>query len=238
MQSKLRQFKIHIILGVFFVLIIPISYLGIHKLLDKIVDNIATKQKLQVEKEIFLSNSKEIYNLKKSVKYIEDNSKKIDILKDDSDSTNTKLYGELEKIALRTGNSKISISLPTYPKKNAKVNKNFVIGPASSNFSYITIKMVGTFNDSMNFLHALDNMHYISDVVSMTIERPKKVEGKKLKDEIDRYGGEKLVKSKFDIVFYLKTNIKDKKNSKSKTPNPNVNMKLVEQRKKIALPER
>lgn len=238
MKLKFRQYKIHVILGIFFIVIIPLSYFGVKKLIEISAEKVISKQRMQVEKEIYLSNTSEIPKLRKDMNYIEKNKKKINLLKEDTEEVNTELYGELEDIAISTGNSKVSIDLSKYISTVSEKNTKFVIEPISPNFFYVTIEMVGTFNDTLSFLHALDNMKYISDVISFTMEKPKKVEGKKLKDEIDRYGGKELVKSKFNIVFYLKTDKKSKKNKKEKVADPNVDMDLVEKAKNIPLPVR
>ena len=188
-----------------------------------------------------MSNASEIPKLRKNIKYIAENNDKINVLKDDSDEINTALYDELEKIARRTGNHNPDIKLPEYQKANPvslKNKKKFTIKPKSSNFSYITITMEGTFNEAMNFLHAVDNMEYISDVLLISIEKPKKVEEKRIKGEVDKYSREKILKSKFGIVFYLKDTENLKKGKEGKDPDPNVDMKLVEQRKKSQLPNR
>lgn len=238
MKSKLKQYKIHITLGIFFIVIIPLSYLGAKKLIEISAEKVASKQGLQVENEVYLYNTAEIIKLRKDINYIKENNKKINLLKKGTEEANIELYGELEDMAISTGNSNVFIDLPNYISATSEKKNEFVIEPINPDFFYVTIEMVGTFNDALRFLHALDNMRYISDVISFSMKKPKKVEGKKLKDEIDRYGGKELIKSEFDIVFYLKTDKDSQKNKKIKVADPNVDMKLVEEAKKSPLPKR
>lgn len=147
-----------------------------------------------------------IYNFKKDAAYIHENNGNFNILLPDNDDEKVRLFSVIESIAQETGNKSVTLAVKKNDEKKEEVKKN--ITPQTKNYIGVTISLVGNYNDLIMFLQRIENMQYISDVMSIT---SKKVKDADLQREVlsededaeEVVVREDLLKSDIGVVFYL-----------------------------------
>lgn len=157
----------------------------------------------QVLAQEYLQN---IHVFKKDAAYIHDNNGNFNILLPDNDDEKVRLFSTLENIAKETGNKDVVLAV-TKKAKEEKADKKKVIIPQSENNISMTITLVGSSNDLIMFLRRVENMQFVSDVLS--IKSVKTVDDNAEKKSEDDESDEPvqirtdLLKSDITIVFYL-----------------------------------
>ena len=147
-----------------------------------------------------------IYNFKKDAAYIHENNGNFNILLPDNDDEKVRLFSVIESIAQETGNKSVTLVVKKNDEKKEETKKN--IAPQTKEYIGVTISLVGNYNDLIMFLQRIENMQYISDVMSITSKKVKDEEIRRealLEDEDaeDIVLREDLLKSDIGVVFYL-----------------------------------
>jgi Tfp pilus assembly protein PilO len=150
-----------------------------------------------------------IYVFKKDAAYIHENSENFNILLPNNDDEKVRLFSMIESIAQETGNKSVALSVKKSEEKTGETKKSIV--PQTGDYIGITISLVGNYNDLIMFLQKVENMRYISDVIS--IKSIKTVDNSRdivpVVSIADEENSEKievrkdLLKSDIAIVFYL-----------------------------------
>lgn len=147
-----------------------------------------------------------IYNFKKDATYIHENNGNFNILLPNNDDEKVRLFSVIESIAQETGNKSVTLAVKKNDEKKEDVKKN--ITPQTKDYIGVTISLVGNYNDLIMFLQRIENMQYISDVMSITSKKVKDVDLQRevLSEDEDAEEvivREDLLKSDIGVVFYL-----------------------------------
>lgn len=147
-----------------------------------------------------------IYNFKKDAAYIHENNGNFNILLPDNDDEKVRLFSVIESIAQETGNKSVALEVKKNDGKKEEVKKN--ITPQTNEYIGVTISLVGNYNDLIMFLQRIENMQYISDVMSITSKKVKDADLQRetLSEDEDAEEiviREDLLKSDIGVVFYL-----------------------------------
>ncbi len=224
MKPFLQQYKIHVTIGIFVLVFLPVSFFLWKHLRFLIAEDIDKKQQLQVTQEIQKATITAMPQLRTQVQRIEQNRDKLNILFDNSGNATVELYAQIERIAALLGHEDITFTVETYkapqkdkpqrkkksnvknPKKDTqKKKKTADIAPSADNFLYLHIKTISTFNEAIAFLEKIDNLPYLSDVLAFDIvayETPQRSARDQTTSK--RPAKNNLVESHFYIVFYAK----------------------------------
>ncbi|MEA3323129.1 MAG: type 4a pilus biogenesis protein PilO [Patescibacteria group bacterium] len=170
-----------------------------------IIDMIKTKTEelRQVQLDYALANEflNNVYIFKKNVAYIDEGVEWMDVLLPDNDDEKVRLFSSLERLAEDTGNDGISLTVKKIAneeiEKNKKVkNDKSTVTPRVDNFLSVDIALVGSYNDLIEFIKKIENMHYFADVTSLRIE----------KTNIPDNPRSNLLKTTMNVKFYLDSN--------------------------------
>ncbi len=145
-----------------------------------IVDMIRTKTEelKQIQLDYALSNEflNNIYIFKKNVSYIDEGVEWMNILLPDSDDEKVRLFSALEQLAEDTGNDSISLSVKKIVKEDDAKKKKVegdksTTAPSVGNILSVDMVLVGNYNDLIEFVKKIENMHYFADITSFNLAK-------------------------------------------------------------------
>lgn len=202
MLNFIRKYYYQLItVTIFFVLVFVMAFRSV-----SIVDMIRTKTEelRQMKLDHVLSNESlsDIYIFKKNVSYIDEDVEWLSVLLPDNDDEKVRLFSTLEQLAKDAGNDSISLSVKKIVKeddtKEKKVKSDKAnTAPSVDNILSVDMVLVGNYNDLIEFVKKIENMHYFSDVTSLNLEKTTGGPDNSRND---------LLKTTINAKFYLDSN--------------------------------
>ncbi len=174
--------------------------------------SVALKQ-TQMDRELASEYLQNILTFKKDAQYIHDNESILTVLLPDNDDEKVQLFAILEQLAADTGNKNVTLSVSkTDAKVEAKAveknEKKVKIQPQSEKYILMTMSLTGNYSDLIAFVQKIENMDYISDVLSIKIVKTTDTlpiqNNANIDEDVPEIEMRKdLIKSEIVVAFYL-----------------------------------
>lgn len=208
MQKFIKKYLIYII---FIVGVVAAVFYAIYQIFHtyQLIKNesVALKQ-AQMDNSLAEEYIQNVHIFQKNADYINDNVEHFNVLMVNDDDNKVRLFSTLEEIATATGNQSILLSVKKPAPQKSKDPKDLsVIAPQIDEYLNINMTLVGNYNDLIAFLKKIENMPYMTDVLSIKTVKTTDVSAKKniAADELEEAPPVRtdLLKSEIDVVFYL-----------------------------------
>lgn len=227
MKDFLKKNKIVVTVGIFFFVFIPLFIFLVTTIKNKIEQKSGEIRSVNIDQELNQEFIFAISTLKENEKKIEEGSDGVNVLLSGNTNAKVNLFSEIEALAKKSGNSSVEYAVlearPEPKKKDNAAKKSeegglVKIDPQSVESIRLQIKTTGTYGDFLEFLHKVENLNYVNDVLGFSIVARENDVDIKLRrasasEEVEVLDQRKnLADAQITIAIYLDTLIEQKVN--------------------------
>lgn len=207
MQKFIKKYYIYVIFIAAVALAVFYAIYQIFHTYQLIKNESITLKQAQMDNSLAEEYIQNVHIFQKNADYINANIENFDVLMVNDDDNKVRLFSTLEEIATTTGNQSIVLSVKKpAPQKSKDAKETAAITPQIDDYLNINVTLVGNYNDLIAFLRKIENMPYLTDILSIKTAKTTDVKARTnatSDDENDSPVRTDLLKSDIDVVFYL-----------------------------------
>jgi type IV pilus assembly protein PilO len=207
MQKFLKKYYIYVIFIAAVAIAVFYAIYQIFHTYQLIKDESITLKQAQMDNSLAEEYIQNVHIFQKNADYINANIEKFDVLMVNDDDSKVRLFSTLEEMATATGNQNIVLSVKKpSPQKSKDAKEATIITPQVDDYLNINVTLVGNYNDLIAFLRKIENMSYMTDILSIKTAKTVDATAKRNNADDDEDSAAvrtDLLKSEIDAVFYL-----------------------------------